>query len=406
MQTQKNKSIKKYALIASLALFLIAAFTLWKRSGSGQETVYLTETAARGNIKRVVSATGEVGAVQLVTVGAQVSGQIKKLHAIVGQPVKKGELVAEIDSVPQLNQLEIDRALLKSYRAQLESKRTTLRISELQFKRYKSLRSSNSASQESMENMETTWAQTKAEMAVLESQIRQTELAVSTDQVNLGYTRITSPLDGVIVSVPVDEGQTVNAMQTTPTIAQIADLNRMEIKIELSEGDITAVNPGMTISYSILSEPDEIRHAVLNSIDPGLTTLTDGTYKTTSSAGSSSSSSSTSTSKAVYYYGKARVDNSDRRLRIGMTVQADIVVAEAQNALLAPLMAVRGESGAKKVRVLEADGRVESKTITTGISDGVRVEILGGLKEGEKVITGQLTKAEIEQQSRRGGPPH
>lgn len=92
-------------------------------------------------------------------------------------------------------------------------------------------------------------------MTELESQIRQARIAVNTDEVNLGYTRITAPLDGTIVSVPVDEGQTVNANQTTPTIVQIADLDKMEIKIEISEGDITAVKPGMPITYTILSNP-------------------------------------------------------------------------------------------------------------------------------------------------------
>lgn len=120
-------------------------------------------------------------------------------------------------------------------------------------------------------------------MTELESQIRQARIAVNTDEVNLGYTRITAPLDGTIVSVPVDEGQTVNANQTTPTIVQIADLDKMEIKIEISEGDITAVKPGMPITYTILFQPETEYKATLTSIDPGLTTLTDGSYKTTSS---------------------------------------------------------------------------------------------------------------------------
>ncbi len=397
--------MKKFIIAALVLLIAAAAFFFWQRSKSGQEIAYLTETAVRGDIRRTVSATGEVGAVQLVSVGAQVSGQIKKLHVVVGQTVKTGDLIAEIDSVPQVNQLETDRALLQSYKAQLESKRINLRMAERQYKREKALRSNDAASQESLENMENSWALAKADVAVLESQIRQTELAVSTDEVNLGYTRISSPLDGVVVSVPVDEGQTVNAMQTTPTIAQIADLEHMEIKIEISEGDITAVKPGLPLSYTILSEPDDIRQAALNSIDPGLTTLTDGTYKNTSSIGTSSSGTGTSSSEAVYYYGKALVDNKDGRLRIGMTVQADIAVAEAKNTLLAPLMAVTDKSGLKSLRVQGPDGRPETRTVTTGISDGIKVEILSGLKEGEEIVTGQLTKAEIEAQG-RGGRPH
>jgi macrolide-specific efflux system membrane fusion protein len=338
-----------------------------------------------------------VGAVQLVAAGAQVSGQIKKLHIDVGQEVKKGDLIAELDSVPQINQLETDRALLESYQAQLQAKKISLRMAESQYSRAKNLRARDAASQESLENLENAHALAKAEVAVLESQIRQTMLAVSTDEVNLGYTRITSPLDGTVVSVPVDEGQTVNAAQTTPTIAQIADLQRMEIKVEISEGDITAVKPGLPITYTILSEPDETRQAVLTSIDPGLTTLTDGTYKTASATSSSGSSS-----EAVYYYGKALIDNSDGRLRIGMTTQTDIVVASAENALLAPLMAVNNEPGGKKsVRVLMGDGTVATREVSVGMNDGVHVQIRNGLQAGEKVITGLLSQDEIKAQSRR-----
>lgn len=127
---------------------------------------------------------------------------------------------------------------------------------------------------------------------------------------------LTAPLDGTIVSVPVDEGQTVNANQTTPTIVQIADLDKMEIKIEISEGDITAVKPGMPITYTILSNPETEYKATLTSIDPRLHTLTDGSYKTTSVDGSSASSSSSSSSNnAVYYYGKALIDNKEGPLR-------------------------------------------------------------------------------------------
>ena len=262
----------------------------------GDGMAYLTEPVTIGNITRTVNATGEVGAVQLVSVGAQVGGQIKKLHVVLGQDVKKGDLIAEIDSVPQLNQLETDKARLQSYESQLAAKKVALKIAKTKYDREMQLKKRDAASKESLEDAENAYALAKAEVTELESQIRQARIAVNTDEVNLGYTRITAPLDGTIVSVPVDEGQTVNANQTTPTIVQIADLDKMEIKIEISEGDITAVKPGMPITYTILSNPETEYKATLTSIDPGLTTLTDGSYKTTSSTGSSASSSSVSSS--------------------------------------------------------------------------------------------------------------
>ena len=308
--------------------------------------------------------------------------------------------------MPQLNQLETDKARLQSYESQLAAKKVALKIAKTKYDRERQLKKRDAASKESLEDAENAYALAKAEVTELESQIRQTQIAVNTDEVNLGYTRITAPLDGTIVSVPVDEGQTVNANQTTPTIVQIADLDKMEIKIEISEGDITAVKPGMPITYTILSNPETEYKAVLTSIDPGLTTLTDGSYKTTSSTGSSSSSSSTSSNNAVYYYGKALIDNKQGPLRIGMTTQNVITVADVKDALLVPVIAVQSGNGKKFVRVLGPGDKPERREVTTGIADGIHIQILSGLKEGDAVITAQVTQQEqdAQGQQRHRGP--
>lgn len=404
-KTLLQKYKKRLAAAALAVLILAAAFWWWAGRGNGAP-FYLTEPAVIGDISHTISATGEVKAAHLVTVGAQVSGQITKLHVTVGQQVLKGDLLAEINSTKQKNQLETDKALLQSYKAQLESKKISLRVAERQYQREKKLHAGDAASREDLENAETALALAKAEVAALEAQVRETTLAVDTDTENLGYTRITAPLDGTVVSVPVDEGQTVNAAQTTPTIVQIADLNKMEIWLEISEGDIPSVSPGMEMSYTILGEPDMARTAVINSIDPGLTTLSDGSYETSTSgtSGSSSSSSSSSSDTAVYYYARAAVDNGDAHLHIGMTAQASITTATRKGVTLVPLLAVESAPGGRQVRVLEADGAVRPRPVTTGLSDGVRVEIRSGLREGEKVVSGELTQAQVEASEQRHGP--
>ncbi|MBO4311828.1 MAG: efflux RND transporter periplasmic adaptor subunit [Desulfovibrionaceae bacterium] len=398
----------KKLLIALAVLILCALAYFFLRPSNKSDISYLTEPVIIGDITKQVTATGEVSAVQLVSVGAQVSGQIKKLHAKLGQEVRKGELIAEIDSVPQENQLNIDKAKLDSLKAQLAAKKVSLRVAQTQYNRTLSLRQRDAVSREALEDAENALELTKAEVTQLESQIRQTQIAVDTDRVNLGYTQITAPLDGIIVSVPVDEGQTVNANQTTPTIVQIADLNTMEIKIEISEGDICNVAPGMPIEYTILSKPEETYHAVLTSIDPGLTTLTNGSYKTTSSGSSmsSSSSSSTSSASAVYFYGKAQIDNRNGPLRIGMTTQNVITVSQSKSVLLAPIMSIISTKRGKFVRVLDEKGVPQKRAIATGLNDGVHVEILSGLKEGEKVVTAQLTTKEMQDElTRRNRTP-
>lgn len=395
--------MKKKLVLAAAVLLAGAALFLLLRADRKDEIAYLTEPARVGDIVRIVNAAGEIGAVQLVSVGAQVGGQITKLHVKVGDKVNKGDLIAEIDSVPQLNQLETDKARLQAYEAQLAAEKVNLRIARIRYEREKQLKQRDAASKQSLEDAQNALALAEAQTAQLESQIRQTRISVNTDEVNLGYTRITAPLDGTVMSVPVDEGQTVNANQTTPTIAQIADLTRLENKIEISEGDVTSVRPGMDITYTILSEPENAFHARLTSIDPGLTTLTDGSYKTASSTGAGSSSSSSS-NNAVYYYAKALIPNPEGLFRIGMTTQNSITAARAENVLTAPAVAVFSRDGRQFVRVLEPDGTVTEKEVTTGLSDGLRVEIRSGLQPDEAVITAQLTQQELAAETQRRGP--
>ncbi|MDD6088917.1 MAG: efflux RND transporter periplasmic adaptor subunit [Desulfovibrionaceae bacterium] len=394
---------RKHWIIALICFAIAITILGFFFSQKEQGTKYLTEPVIRGNISQVVNATGEANAVNLVSVGAQVSGQILKLHAVLGQTVRQGDLLAEIDAVKQENQLNIDKAKLRSYETDLEAKKVELRIAQSQYNRALRLSKQDAASRESLENAERTLALTRSEMMQIESQIVQTRIAVSTDEQNLGYTRITAPLDGIVVSVPVDEGQTVNASQTTPTIVQIADLNRMELDIEISEGDIGVVQPGQTVLYTTLSDSGTERRAALDSIDPGPTTLTQGSYKNTASAssGSSSSSSSSSTSTAVYFYGKALIDNRDRHLRIGMTVQTAILIDHAEQVLLAPIMGIRQTKNQAFASVMLSNGIIEEKQVRTGISDGVRIQILSGLQEGDQIVTAQVTASELEDQKNR-----
>ncbi len=376
-----NKKVRYLiiGLAAVVALVLIQRLFF----SSSEKIDYLTEKVRIGKIEQKVIATGEVAAAQLVTVGAQVSGQIKKLHVHLGQEVKKGDLVAEIDSTTQENDLNINKAKLETYKAQLNSRQIALKIAQTQYNREAGLKSKDATSRENFENAENALAQAKADVTETQSLVVQTQIAVSTAEVNLGYTRIMAPLDGTLVSIPVEEGQTVNANQTTPTIALIADLREMEIKIQISEGDVTKVAPGMEVTYSILSEPGMVFTGKLRSIDPGLTTLTDGTY-----AGAVDAAS------AIYYYGKMIVPNPEGKLRIGMTTQNVILLKSADNVLIVPTLALQGQGAF--VRVLEKTGKVVEKDVVTGLADSMNTEIISGLQKGDLVILSQMTADEID----------
>lgn len=388
-KTRTFRNPKVWIPVSAVIVLILASLLFWITTREDDVT-YMTEKVRTGNISQVVEATGEVAAVNLVSVGAQVSGQIKKLYVVLGQEVKQGEMIAEIDSQTQENTLNTDKAKLDNYKAQLEARKIILAISRKQYDRERILIKTNSTSQQNLENARDAYATAKANVNEMESLIRQTQIAINTDETNLGYTKIRAPLNGTIVSVPVEEGQTVNANQTTPTIVQIANLNDMEIDIEISEGDITKVKPGMKIDYTILSEPNTVFHARLDSIDPGLTTLTDGSYDKSSSSTSSSSSSN----EAVYYYGRAYVDNPEGKLRIGMLTQNTIHVSSAENVLIVPSITISSQQGKHFVRVLTDKKKVEKREVETGISDGIFTEIKSGLNDGEQVISSEVSKGE------------
>ncbi|WP_458399950.1 efflux RND transporter periplasmic adaptor subunit [Mailhella sp.] len=384
--------MKKKILATLLVLALAGGYWYWNSTKSAGEKIhYLTETVKRGNIRKTVNATGEVDAVQLVTVGAQASGKIIELHAVIGQKVKKGDLIAQIDPVTQQNDLDIARARLSTYQAQLESRKVALKIAQTKYDRERKLKKTDSTSRAALEDAENALAAAKASLKEMESQVLQQQIQVDTAETNLGYTKIVAPLDGTIVSVPVKEGQTVNANQTTPTIAQIADLSDMEIKIEVSEGDIPFIREGMRLRYTLLSDPDTTYKAKISSIDPGDTTLSDATG---SSSGLSSSSSSAAS--AVYYYAKARVPNPDGILRLAMTTQNVIEIDFAKNVLLLPSLVIQSDGrGGHTVNVLTEDNKVEVRKVETGINNNVMTEIRSGLKEGEKVVATQMSQSEL-----------
>ena len=387
---------KKLKIIIPVLIVLILGIVILRACSGGEEKIsYLTERVTRGDISKTVNATGEVAAVQVVSVGAQVSGQIETLAVILGQAVKKGDLIAEIDSTTQRNDLEINKAKLKTYEAQLVSRQIALKVAESQFERETKLKKRDAASDESLENAENTLAAARANVDETESLIAQTRISVNTAETNLGYTKISAPMDGTVVSIPVEEGQTVNANQTTPTIVQLADLSQMEIKMQISEGDVTKVKPGLTVNYTILSEPDRTFSGTLTSVDPGLTTLSDGSYQ-----------GSTDSGTAVYYYGKLLANNDDGALRIGMTTQNTIIVGQAKAVLTVPSIAVTRHGRANLVQVLEK-GRPVEREIKVGLSDNMNTEVLEGLKEGEEVVAAQMSASELAASSQiqmRGGP--
>ena len=384
------KKVTKWG-IGLLAVAALAAGMWWWLKPKN-EINYLTEPVVRTSIAQTVSATGEISAAQLVDVGAQASGQIKKLHVTLGQQVKKGDLIAEIDSTSQLNNLNTNKAKLDTYQAQLVSAEIALRSADKKYKREQALWKEDATSREALEDAQDAFAAAKASVAELKSSIRQTQIAINTAEADLGYTRITAPMDGTVVAIPVEEGQTVNANQTTPTIVQVADLSTMLNKMQIAEGDVNKVKAGMKLTFTTLSQPDNVREATLESIDPGLTTMSQGSYTT----------STDTTDSAIYYYARSLVPNEDNVLHIGMTTENTIIINQAEKVLAVPKLAVKQRGGKQYVRVLGENNQPQEKEITTGLSDNMNTEVKSGLGEGENVIISEAAAGETSNSVGRG----
>lgn len=375
------KKYLKFIILAMLILLGIIYYSFFRKTTD--EVRYLTETVKKGDIAQTIVASGTVRSNNRVEVGAQVSGKITKINVVLGQEVKKGDLLATIDSLTQNNNLDEAKSKLKSYEAQRKSAKVKLQVAQSKYSRMSKLYETKSISLDDYETAREELEVAKASVAEYNELIAQATISVKTAETNLSYTTITSPIDGVVISIPVSEGQTVNSNQSAPTIVQVADLTKMLIKAEVAEGDITKVKTGMNVELTTLANPEIIYKSTIESVDLATSTLTDDEY-----------SESVSNSSAVYYYANIILDNPDNNLRIGMTTTNTIKIKESQNILLVPTVAVQKVNGKSVVKILKENNKVEEREIVTGISDGLSTEVKEGLSEGEEVIVTQLNGTE------------
>ncbi|HCV64177.1 MAG TPA: efflux transporter periplasmic adaptor subunit [Serratia sp.] len=374
---------RRLAFILAGALLVILALVAVFSLQSSSQTASVTAPARLGDIENAVLATGKLDAIERVNVGAQVSGQVKSLKVKLGDRVTKGQPIADIDDLPQRNDLRNAEAALNVAKADLQAKQALLKQAESRFKRQKRMLSDEAGSREDFEAAEATLAATRAELIALNARIVQAQIEVDKKKVDLSYTRILAPMDGIVIAVITQQGQTVNANQSAPTIVKLAQLDVMTIKAQISEADITRVSQGQKAYFTIFSEPDKRYDATLRTVE----LAPESVMKDDSISGGSSSSGSGTSNASVYYNALLDVPNPDNRLRIAMTAQVSLLLGEAKNALLVPMQAVHKTADKKQqVQVLTADNRLEMREVKTGITNNVDIQILSGLKAGENVV--------------------
>ena len=429
----KIKPSKIIVIILGIALLAGLAWAYFKPKDTQPQ--YISAEVTRGDIEDSVLATGDLEATKMVSVGAQVSGQVKRMYVKLGDQVKQGQLIAQIDSVRQTNDLKTAEASIKNQQAQLATKQANLTKVEAEYNRQNTMYAQDATSKAELESALASFKTAQADIAAVNAQIEQSRLTLATAKEDLGYTQILAPIDGTVVAIVTEEGQTVNANQSAPTIVKLAKLDTMTIKAQISEADVMKVQEGQTVYFTTLGDSEKKRYATLRQVEPAPDSINTET----------STNSNSSSSTAVYYNALFDVPNDDGKLRIDMTAQVYIILNEAKNVLTLPSSALQtsnrskrssnkdaasadqksaqnanttanrankdsknspqgerperleltadekalieqGKASVAMVRVLQADGSIKRKQVLIGLNNRVTAQILRGLNEGDNVV--------------------
>ena len=395
------------AAVAGVVVTIFSAYHLLVARNPGPPPV--TAVVTRGDIEQTVVASGTLEPQQLVSVGAQASGRLVSLKVALGDAVRAGDLIGQIDSQTEVNALKTAQAQLADLTAQRAAKQATLVQDELAFRRQQTMVAGQATSRSDYEAAEATLKIAKAAIAAVNAQIEVAEVSIDTARVSLGYTRVSAPMDGVVVSIVTKQGQTVNALQSAPTIVILAKLDVITVKAEISEADIIKLRPRQDVYFTILGDPDHRYYGTLRQIEPAPDSIVNEVNTT---AATNVSTSSGTSSSAIYYNALFDVPNSDHRLRALMTAQVSVVLDAAKRALIVPSAALgpHGPDGRYTVWVSDSRGRALARSVRVGINNNVSAQILDGLHEGESVVVSgagpaPVPPAALGQKSRMPLPP-
>ncbi|MFB9982556.1 efflux RND transporter periplasmic adaptor subunit [Mesorhizobium kowhaii] len=342
----------------------------------------MTGIVTRGSVEEVVLALGTLEPTSMVRVGTQVTGQIKAIHVRVGQTVMPGDLLAEVDAVTEQNTLRTARAKVEDMKAQRDLKQIEIRFAEFDYRRQRSLSKHNAVTTKELEEAEKTYQTLLADLVSQEAKIRQSEVEVESAQAALAHTRITAPMNGKILAIPIEPGQTLNSAQTSPTVAVLANLDEMTVKIRISEVDVWRTRPGQNAWFTIIGDPQTRYQTTLEAVEYAPPSIADepANYRSAEKAEDS----------AIYYHGVLRVKNPEEKLRPKMTAQVHISMGRADDVLLVPwaALSLRQADGSYLVNVKDTGGKVAERPVRIGYTDRIHAQVLEGLRQGETVLLG------------------
>lgn len=356
---------RKNALWLLVPILALAALVYWLLPSGDENAATLVEQIQRGDIENFISATGKLEPKHFVEVGAQVSGQLKRILVEEGDEVQAGDLVAEIDATVFETRVQNAAASLEGNRAQLQQLQAELELASLRARRNRNLHEQNAVSDDVLFESETNEKILRARIRAMEAQIKADSASLAGDQATLGYAKIYAPIDGTVVSIAVREGQTLNANQNAPVLLKIANLDVLTLRAEVSEADVTRLHAGMPIYFKTFGGGERRWHSQVRQVLPTPSVIND----------------------VVLYQALIDVDNEDGSLMDAMTTQVFFVLDQARNALLVPLGAVVGRGAHTSVKVQTAGGTKETP-VKLGVRNRTHAQVLEGLSAGDTVIIG------------------
>jgi len=335
-------------VIAALVLIAGGGWYAWHRHKlqTNAEGEYIFATVERGNIEDLVTATGALQPRDYVDVGAQVSGQVEKIGVEVGDEVKKGQLLVEIDATQSEARVEANRASLRSQESQLLDRQNTLTKAERDYQRQQNLKKEDATTEEALQNAETTLNSARQAIATLKAQIEQQKATMRVEETNLKYTKIIAPIDGTVVSIATKLGQTINATQQAPTLLRIANLSTMNVQTQVSEADVAKLTKGMRAYFTTLGSQTRRWYGTLARIEPTPTVQ----------------------NSVVLYNALFEVKNEGNQLLPSMTAQVFFVRAEARDVLVVPMAAL--QQGQQIARELESKNKNRKTSETAAAKKG------------------------------------
>ena len=406
---------KRIVIIVILLLMIAGAgFGYWRMGMSGKESSYTTVPVSRSNVTQVVSSTGTLQAVVTVLVGSQVSGTIAKLNADFNTKVKKNQVVAELDQAKFSARVEESRANLRAAEAGLAKSKVAVEDAARTLTRTQELTKRQLISQSELDAAQTAYDAARSQMNVSQAQVGQAQAALNQSNIDLGYTVIRSPVDGIVISRNVDVGQTVAASLSAPTLFTVAnDLTKMEVHTSVDEADVGNVREGQEVTFTVDAFPARRFRGKVLQVRNAPTVV----------------------QNVVTYDAVVRIDNKELLLKPGMTANVQFLVNQKENVLTIPNMAIRfkppeakneaqellrqeqsraaprvgarrtsrpgsGGGGGETRRVRQVriyvvrDAKAQPLDVQLGISDGSRTEVVSGdLNENEPVIIGMASGA-------------